>query len=113
MKMARSQGRRARRTVAAGRRPRPAVAVPLAVGPDAGASPRPVPSRDGRTWLVALPLALIVVAAFIPALNQGFVDWDDRNNFLNNPHYRGLGVAQVEWAWSTFWLGVYQPLAWL
>ena len=25
----------------------------------------------------------------------------------------GWGAAQVKWAWSTFWLGVYQPLAWL
>ncbi len=99
--------------VAGGSRPRRAVADPVAVGQDAGASPGPVPYRDGRTWLVAVPLALIVVGAFLPALNQGFVNWDDRSNFLNNPHYRGLGLAQLRWAWSTFWLGVYQPLAWL
>ncbi len=65
-----------------------------------------------RTWLVAVPLALIVVYAFIPTLANGFLGWDDDQNFLDNPYFRGLGAAQLKWAWTTFWLGVYQPLAW-
>ena len=73
----------------------------------------PLPGWDRRAWLVAIPLALLVIYAFIPALDNGFVDWDDRQNFLENPYFRGLGAAQVKWAWTTFWVGVYQPLAWL
>ena len=65
------------------------------------------------TWLMAIPLALLVVVAFAPALNNGFVNWDDKSNFLDNPHYRGLGPAELRWAWTTLWLGVYQPLAWM
>ena len=38
---------------------------------------------------------------------------DDGENFLDNPYFRGLGAAQVKWAWTTFWLGAYQPLAWM
>ena len=72
-----------------------------------------MPGWDRRTWLVAIPLALIVIYAFIPVLDNGFVNWDDDENFLDNPYFRGLGAAQVKWAWTTFWLGVYQPLAWL
>src|ERR1700720_2660100 len=71
-----------------------------------------VPAWGRPTCLVAIPLALLVVAAFIPALDNGFV-WDDQRNLLDNLDYRGLGAAQVKWAWSTFVLGVYQPLAWL
>ncbi len=82
-------------------------------GPSAGPSQGPLPERDRRTWLVAIPLALIVTYAFIPILANGFVAWDDDKNFLDNPYYRGLGAAQVRWAWITSWLGVYQPLAWL
>src|SRR5438270_13691403 len=95
------------------RRSRRAVAAPVQVSRDARGRPEPVPAWDRRTWLVAVPLALIVVAAFVPVLDNGFVDWDDELNFLKNPYYRGLGEAQVKWAGSTFWLGVYQPLAWL
>src|SRR5262249_42631508 len=62
---------------------------------------------------VAIPLVLLVVAAFLPVLGNDFVNWDDQVNFLGNPDFRGLGWPQVRWAWTTFLLGVYQPLAWL
>ena len=71
------------------------------------------PCRSLRTWLMTVPLALITVIAFLPELGNGFVNWDDEINFVDNPHFRGLGLAQMKWAWTTFWLGVYQPLAWL
>ncbi len=74
---------------------------------------QPLPGWDWCIGLVAIALALIVFTAFIPALDNGFVNWDDDENFLDNPYYRGLGVAQMKWAWSTFRLGVYQPLAWI
>ncbi len=85
----------------------------LAASGNAGLGQEPRPAWDRRSWLVAIPLALFVIAAFIPILNNGFVTWDDDKNFLDNPFYRGLGLAQVKWACSTFWVGVYQPLAWL
>ena len=88
-------------------------AVAPVPSPSAGPSREPLPAWDRRTWLVAIPLALIVIYAFIPALDNGFVAWDDDQNFLDNPYFRGLGAAQVKWAWTTFWVGVYQPLAWL
>ncbi len=78
-----------------------------------GPSRQPFPACDRRTWLVATTLALIVIYAFIPALADGFVMWDDDQNLVENPYFCGLGPAQVKWAFSTFWLGVYQPLAWL
>jgi hypothetical protein len=63
---------------------------------------------------LAVGLVVLVVIAFQPLLDNGFVDtWDDAANFLDNPHYRGLGWRQLSWAWSTFHLGVYQPLSWL
>jgi Flp pilus assembly protein TadD len=71
-------------------------------------------AQDRRTWWMAIPLAAAVVAAFAPVLDNGFVEsWDDGQNFLDNPSFRGLGTAQVRWAWTTFLLGVYQPLAWM
>jgi len=50
----------------------------------------------------ALPLvvALVAVAAFLPALDAGFVDWDDDRNFLENPSYRGLGWAELRWMFT-------------
>ena len=88
-------------------------AVALVPSPSTEPSRRPPPAWDRRTWLVAIPLAFFVIYAFIPALSNGFVDWDDHQNLLANPYFRGLGAAQVKWAWTTFWFGAYQPLAWL
>ncbi len=62
---------------------------------------------------MAVVLVLLVVAAFSPCLRNDFVAWDDDKNFLNNPGYRGLGWVQLRWDWTSFQLGVYQPLAWM
>jgi len=75
---------------------------------------------EGRTgWdLVALGVAVIVglvaCIAFLPVLENRFVDqWDDQPNFLANHAFRGLGWPQVRWAWTTMLQGAYQPLAWM
>ncbi len=88
-------------------------AVAPAPNLSAGLHRDPLPAWDPRSGLVAIPLVLVVIYAFSPALNNGFVDWDDQQNFFANPYFRGLDVAQVKWAWTTFWFGAYQPLAWL
>ena len=88
-------------------------AVAAVSGPSAGPSQEPLPAWDRRTWLVVIPLVFFIMYAFIPSLGNEFVVWDDDQNFLANPHFRGLGTAQMKWAWTTFWFGAYQPLAWL
>src|SRR5437867_2718999 len=63
-------------------------------------------------WLVPVLIALITFAAFLPALQNQFVNWDDKDNFLDNPHYRGLGWTHLRWMWTTH-LGHYIPLTWM
>ena len=56
---------------------------------------------------------MAVFAAFWPALQAGFVDWDDPENFLENYAYRGLSMRHLAWMATTTHMGPYQPLAWL
>src|SRR6266581_3556855 len=63
-------------------------------------------------WLVPTLIALVTFAAFLPTLQNQFVNWDDPRNFLENPHYRGLGWTQLHWMWTTH-LGHYIPLTWM
>ena len=56
---------------------------------------------------------LVVFLAFSRCLGSGFVDWDDTDNFLRNPHYRGVGAEQIRWMFTTFHMGHFQPLTWL
>src|SRR2546428_1342790 len=75
----------------------------------------PVPSsltQRGGSWLVPVLIALVTFAAFLPTLNNQFVDWDDQRNFLDNHHYRGLGWTHLRWMWTTH-LGHYIPLTWM
>lgn len=63
-------------------------------------------------WVLPLALTVFTFLAFLPALGCGFVTWDDDINFLNNPAYRGLGLAHLRWMFTTFHTGPYQPLSW-
>src|SRR2546425_10597828 len=63
-------------------------------------------------WLVPALIALVTFAAFLPALQNQFVNWDDHENFLDNPHYRGLGWTHLRWMWTTH-RGHYIPLTWM
>ncbi|HEY1373099.1 MAG TPA: tetratricopeptide repeat protein [Candidatus Binatia bacterium] len=66
-----------------------------------------------RSGSFALLVAGITFIAFFPALRSGFSLWDDPENILNNPYYRGLGPAQLRWMFTTFLDSMYLPLTWL
>jgi Tfp pilus assembly protein PilF len=74
------------------------------------ATDRPPPVSH---WPVVLLLAVVTLAVFLPALQGQFLDWDDRSNFLENPHYRGLGWPQLSWMLTTPHLGHYIPVTWM
>jgi len=65
-----------------------------------------------RRWLVPVLIALVTFAAFLPTLQNQFVNWDDADNFLGNPHYRGLTWTHLRWMWTTH-MGHYIPLTWM
>ena len=58
-------------------------------------------------------IAAIAVAVFAPALQYGFILWDDDRNLLTNPSYRGLGWAQIRWAFTSAVMGHWIPVTWL
>src|SRR3972149_6110493 len=58
-------------------------------------------------------ISLVPCAAFLPALQAGFVNWDDPENLLKNEAYRGLGWAQLRWMFTAFHMGHYHPLTWI
>ena len=64
-------------------------------------------------YKVAMWLGLLGFLAFVPALPNDFVAWDDPDNFLDNVGFRGLGLRNIRWAWTNMIIGVYQPMAWM
>ena len=58
-------------------------------------------------------LFVLVLAAFLPAVGGAFLSWDDADNLVGNPHYRGLGPAQLGWIFTAVHMGHYIPVTWL
>ncbi|HYS17175.1 MAG TPA: tetratricopeptide repeat protein [Candidatus Binatia bacterium] len=89
-----------------------------------GASARPIEPplsafRDGLSArllsprLIPLALALVSFLVFLPALWNGFVEWDDQLNLYENPEYRGLTWPQIRWMFTSILMGHWIPLTWL
>jgi tetratricopeptide (TPR) repeat protein len=78
-----------------------------------GQAPKAMATPGRRVWIFGVVPALAAVVAFAPCWRNGFVDWDDFVNITTNPNLRGPAGLQLRWAWSTFHLGVYQPLSWM
>jgi tetratricopeptide (TPR) repeat protein len=74
---------------------------------------RAVPTYVRFGPFIPVVVALITFVVFLPALRGEFVTWDDDLNFVNNLHYRGLGLEQLRWMWTTFHHGHYVPLSWM
>ena len=64
-------------------------------------------------WAAPALVAALAVAAFLPALHNDFLNWDDAKNYLDNPHYRGLGPRQLAWMFTTVHMGHYIPVTWI
>jgi tetratricopeptide (TPR) repeat protein len=70
--------------------------------------------RYGPDSLLGVLLILVVLVAFGPTLDNGFVNYDDDVYVVRNPHvHAGLGASSLSWALTTFELANWHPLAWL
>jgi tetratricopeptide (TPR) repeat protein len=64
-------------------------------------------------WALPLTIFVAVLWAFVPVLDGEFLHFDDDLGIARNTRFRGLAPAQLEWMFTTNWMGPYQPLAWL
>jgi Flp pilus assembly protein TadD len=76
--------------------------------------PAPTPCAPGRAPYLGLALVVLAaLAAFLPALQAGFIDWDEDPLLIKNFSYRGLGPSQLRWMFTTTRMGHYMPLTWI
>src|SRR5689334_22291432 len=77
------------------------VSSPVA-GVAPGASARP-PWNGGSIagrWGPVAVVVLATIAAYSPVLKNGFVDFDDQTNILENPGFRSLGSSGLHWMFT-------------
>ena len=58
-------------------------------------------------------IAFATIAAFLPSLRNGFVNFDDDRLLIHNPYLKLPLGEKLPWMWSTTFLGHYQPFTWL
>ena len=71
------------------------------------------PAYRGRLWALAGAVGLVAVAVYLPALANGFTNWDDTGYVVNNPHLAPLDARFLAWAFTALRQGNWHPLTWL
>jgi tetratricopeptide (TPR) repeat protein len=67
-----------------------------------------------RLRLIALLLALLTLAVYLPVMHNSFLNFDDDDYVTNNPVVQdGLTWAGVKWAFTTWHAGNWHPITWL
>ena len=65
------------------------------------------------TYYFAAAVGLITFVVYLPALQNGFVDWDDNTYILNNLDIRSFDLAFLKSAFFGFSAGNWHPLTWV
>ncbi len=70
-------------------------------------------SYRGRLWALAATVALVGVIVYLPALANGFTNWDDPSYVVENSNLGPLDLHFLAWAFTTFRMAGWIPLTWL
>jgi tetratricopeptide (TPR) repeat protein len=67
-----------------------------------------------RPRFIALLLALVTLAVYLPVRTHSFVNYDDTDYVTENPFVKnGLAWPDIKWAFTAFHAGNWHPLTWL
>jgi hypothetical protein len=69
-------------------------------------------ANRGKILLLSSAGAVVVLAVFLPALRNGFVNWDDNSFVYQNPNIRTMGREFWKWALQ-YHVGNWCPLTWV
>jgi tetratricopeptide (TPR) repeat protein len=69
--------------------------------------------KAAQVWIAALLPVFATFLAFLPLLNNGFLNLDDHQYILDNPHIRVINGDFFRWCFTTFYEGNWIPLSWI
>lgn len=70
---------------------------------------RPVYKSKYTPWLLAVIL-LVTFFVYLPSLQNGFTNWDDLEQVVDNKDIKTLGITGTKSIFSSFYVGMYQPV---
>lgn len=69
---------------------------------------------DRRKFVIALlAILLVTIVVYLPALGNGFVEWDDREYVFDNPYIRSIDLQSLRWMFLSYYAANWHPLSWL
>ncbi len=73
---------------------------------------KPISQANRRLfWSLGLLAVFLAFLAYLPSLDNGFVNWDDPDNIQNNLHIRSLDASSLGWMLTSFFQGFWFPLS--
>lgn len=66
-----------------------------------------------RVFYLAAAVGIITIVAYLPALHNDFVDWDDNIYVFENQHIQSLDAAFFQWAFTNLDVSNWHPLTWI
>ncbi len=63
--------------------------------------------------IAALIIGCVAIVLYLPALNHGFVNWDDPEYIYNNKNIQSLDASSLKWMFTEFYAANWHPLTWL
>ena len=64
-------------------------------------------------YALAAAVALITFILYLPALQNGFINWDDGPYVVENTHIRSFDPAFLRWIFFDFHAAYWHPLTWI
>ena len=66
-----------------------------------------------RPLFIVPGIFALAIAVYMPALENGFLHWDDYTYVYHNPYIQPLSIATVRWALTTTYFSYWHPLTWI
>lgn len=67
--------------------------------------------KDKRIlWTIALLVSLATFITYLPALTNGFVNWDDDEYVLYNPNIKSINIGFFKWVLTSYFFTNWHPL---
>lgn len=66
-------------------------------------------SRNTARWILAAVM-LVTLLVYFPSLSNGFTNWDDQDQVFENADIQRLSAENTARVFSSFYVGMYQPV---
>ncbi|MFQ5825434.1 MAG: tetratricopeptide repeat protein [bacterium] len=63
-----------------------------------------------KFWYWLLGILAITLIAYLPSFGNGFTNWDDQLQITNNDTIKELSLGSVKTFFTTYYVGMYQPI---